>query len=116
MKYEMQGKVRFSEVDRGKYMTLPGIVNYFQDCSTFQSEELGIGFKHLESHHKAWILSSWQIVLARRPKFGEQITVSTWATDFQGIYGVRNFEMCDQDGGRSAYANWNTDLWLYGRY
>lgn len=110
MKYQMQGRVRFSEVDTGKYITLPAIINYFQDCSTFQSEELGVGFKHLESHHKAWILSSWQIVLRRRPKIGEAITVETWAAGFEGIYGIRNFEMKDEQGHSAACAN---SIWVY---
>jgi len=110
MKYEMAGKVRFSEVDSQKRITLPAVINYFQDCSTFQSEELGVGFNHLESRHMAWILSSWQIVIKRRPLFGEQITTATWATDFHGIYGTRNFAMTDAAGNAAVYAN---SIWVY---
>jgi len=110
MKYEMKGRIRFSEVDQQKRITLPAIINYFQDCSTFQSEVLGVGFKRLESHNKAWILSSWQIIIERWSKFGEQITIATWASDFQGIYGVRNFTMCDAEGNVAAYAN---SIWVY---
>ena len=42
-KYEFEGKVRYSEIDHRATMTLPALINYFQDCSTFQSEDLGIG-------------------------------------------------------------------------
>ena len=38
--YTIDGRIRFSEVDHTRRITLPGIVNYFQDCSTFQSEDL----------------------------------------------------------------------------
>ena len=38
-KYEFEGKVRYSEIDHRATMTLPALINYFQDCSTFQSEE-----------------------------------------------------------------------------
>jgi len=69
-----------------------------------------VGFKHLEAQHKAWILSSWQIVLRRRPKIGEAITVATWATGFEGIYGIRNFEMKDEQGQTAACAN---SIWVY---
>ena len=41
--YTIDGRIRFSEVDHTRRITLPGIVNYFQDCSTFQSEDLGLG-------------------------------------------------------------------------
>ena len=36
--YTTEGRIRFSEVDHTRRITLPGIVNYFQDCSTFQSD------------------------------------------------------------------------------
>ena len=35
--YTIDGRIRFSEVDHTRRITLPGIVNYFQDCITFQS-------------------------------------------------------------------------------
>ncbi len=44
--YTIDGRIRFSEVDHTRRITLPGIVNYFQDCSTFQSEDLGLGIEH----------------------------------------------------------------------
>ncbi|MDL2295790.1 acyl-[acyl-carrier-protein] thioesterase [Lachnospiraceae bacterium OttesenSCG-928-E19] len=110
MKYKINGRVRFSEVEQDKKISLPAIINYFQDCSTFQSEELGVGFADLASKNKAWVLSAWQIILNRRPEFGEDIVTYTWATDFQGLYGVRNFEMKDAKEESVAYAN---SIWVY---
>ena len=49
--YTFKSRVRFSEVDHTKRITLPGIVNYFQDCSTFQSEELGLGVDPVSYTH-----------------------------------------------------------------
>ena len=31
-KYEFEGKVRYSEIDHRATMTLPALINYFQDC------------------------------------------------------------------------------------
>lgn len=108
--YTFTGRIRFSEVDHMKKITLPGIVNYFQDCSTFQSEELGLGIDHCKELKKAWILSSWQVVVERYPELGEEISVSTWATGFNGLFGDRNFCMCDREQRKIAYAN---SLWVY---
>ena len=94
--YTFKSRVRFSEVDHTKRITLPGIVNYFQDCSTFQSEGLGLGVDHFAKHKRAWILSAWQVVIDRYPSLGEEISVSTWATEFNGLYGLRNFCMEDE--------------------
>lgn len=108
--FTIKNTVRFSEVNRKKQMTLPAVINYFQDCSIFQSEKLGVGLERLASHHKAWMLSSWQIVIDRYPSFHEEIEVGTWSTGFQGLYGTRNFTMKGQDGQLAAYAN---SIWVY---
>ena len=46
--YRFESRVRFSEIDHTEMMTLPALVNYFQDCSTFQSEDLGVGIDYLK--------------------------------------------------------------------
>ena len=40
--YTIDGRIRFSEVDHTRRITLPGIVNYFQDCSTLQRKKAGM--------------------------------------------------------------------------
>ena len=54
--YTLDSKVRYSEIDHRGTMTLPALINYFQDCSTFQSESLGFGVKAAKEKKKAWIL------------------------------------------------------------
>lgn len=108
--YTIENTVRFSEIDHTKKMTLPGIINYFQDCSIFQSEEIGYGLDYLKEQKKAWVLSSWQIAVNRYPVLGERIKVSTFATGFKGIFGDRNFCMHDESGAMTACAN---SLWVY---
>ena len=88
--YKLEGQIRFSECDTSKRITLPGIINYFQDCSSAQSEQIGHGIDYLKEKKKAWILSSWQIIVERYPKLGEEIEVGTCATDFKGLYATRN--------------------------
>ena len=41
--YSIESRVRYSEVDEHQDLSITGIINYFQDCSTFQSEDLGWG-------------------------------------------------------------------------
>ena len=109
-KYMIDGRVRFSEIDHTRKMTVPAIINYFQDCSTFQSEDLGIGLEFLEEKKKAWILTYWQVVIERYPQMNEKLQVSTWASKFKGMLADRNFCMTDADGKRLAYAQ---SVWVY---
>lgn len=108
--YTIESRIRFSEIDHTRRITLPAIINYFQDCSIFQSEEIGYGFSYLDEHKKAWVLSYWQIDIKRYPVLGEKIKVSTWATGFKGIIGERNFCMKDEEDMIIACAN---SLWVY---
>ena len=34
--YEFEARVRYSEIGHRGTMTLPALINYFQDCSTFR--------------------------------------------------------------------------------
>mgnify|MGYP000603361539 CR=1 FL=1 len=36
MKYSFTSRIRYSEIGEDGNLTLPGLINYFQDCSTFQ--------------------------------------------------------------------------------
>lgn len=108
--YHFDSIVRFSEVDHTRNITIPAIINYFQDCSIMQSEELGYGLSFLEKQKRGWILTGWHILIDRYPKAGEKITTSTWATSFKYFLGERNFCMRDENGDIIARAN---SLWLY---
>lgn len=109
-RYTLEGRIRFSEVDHRRQITLPGIINYFQDCSTFHSESLGIGLSYCAKRRKVWILSAWQVEVARYPVMGEPVKVSTWATKFDGLFGLRNFCMEDEGHKMAAWAN---SVWVY---
>ena len=43
--YTFDSRIRYSETDSEGKLTMASIINYFQDCSTFQSEDLGLGWR-----------------------------------------------------------------------
>lgn len=106
--YTFDGRVRFSEVDSDGKLTLSSLLNYFQDCSTFQSEDLSVGVDYLKERHMVWVLSSWQIVVDSYPKLAEFIRVGTLPYELKGCLGHRNFWMEDKEGNYFAKAN---SLW-----
>lgn len=108
--YKMEGRIRYSECGTDNKIKLPAIINYFQDCTTENSEKLGVGFAYLKEKKKAWILNSWQVFIKRRPEVGEKIEVSTWATGFKGVFGPRDFVMKTEGGEELACAH---SLWVY---
>lgn len=107
--YSFQSKIRYSEVDEQGTLTETALLDYFQDCSVFQSEENQIGLGFLKDHQLAWVLSSWQIHIVRLPKLGELVETATWPYGMKGFYGYRNFTMKDEQGQMLAYAN---SIWV----
>lgn len=105
----MDGRVRFSEVDEFGYLRCENIVNYFQDCSTFQSEDLGVGVDYLKERGIAWVVTSWQVEILKYPKLGDRIKIGTFAYEFKSFLGNRNFYMLDESGDYIAKAS---SVWI----
>lgn len=103
--YIYDSRIRYTEVDQNEKLTLESLLDYFQDCSTFHSEDLGVGLDYLMDKHLAWVLNMWQIEILRYPKFGECVEIGTAPYDFKGFIGYRNFLMKTKQGEMLACAN-----------
>ncbi len=106
--YTFESRIRYSETDSRGKLTMASLINYFQDSSTFQSEDLGLGVEYMRWRHLVWVLSAWQIAVSRYPGLCERVTIGTQPYDMRGFLGYRNFAMLDERGGYVAKAN---SLW-----
>ena len=91
MNYSFNSRVRYSETGENGKLTLPGVLNYFQDCCTFHAESVGLGGDVLKARDRAWVLSSWQVIVDEYPAMGTEIRITTAPYDFKGFMGMRNF-------------------------
>ena len=108
--YTYQARVRFSETDQNGQLTPGAILDYFQDTTSFEAEDSGIGISYLEENHCGWLLSGWQVQIERYPVMGEWIKVGTFPYDFKNFYGMRNFFLEDASGKVIAKAN---TIWTF---
>ena len=106
--YTFQSQVRYSELDSDRKLSIASIVDYFQDCSTFHSESLGVGIDYLDRVGMLWVMSYWQIVIDRYPGLCEKITIGTFPYEFRGFLGSRNFFIADETGKKIVRAK---SLW-----
>jgi len=108
--YTFDGRIRYSEVDSCGLLRPEALINYFQDCSTFQSEDGGVGIGFMKDRHMAWIVNYWQIAVYRYPALGERIRTATQPCGWKGAFiGLRNFWMETAEGERlaEAYSVWS---------
>ncbi len=103
--YSFKSRIRYSEIDDSGTLTIPALINYFQDCSTFHSEEVGQGLDVMKERERAWVILYWQIEIQKLPRLAEEITVHTMATGAKGLCAKRNFLLCDHEQNLLARAD-----------
>lgn len=103
--YSYDSRIRYSECDDKCRLKSEALINYFQDASTFQSEDLGVGISYLIPRNMVWVLVSWQIEIERWPQLGECVEICTFPHGFKGFMGLRNFFMRTKAGEILAKAN-----------
>lgn len=97
--YEFTGRIRYSEVDGCGLLRPEALINYFQDCSTFQSEDGGVGIGYMKDRDVAWIVNYWQIRVFRYPALSERVIAGTNPYEFKAFMGLRNFYLKDAGTG-----------------
>ena len=108
--YAFDSRIRYSECDSEGKLAVTGLLNYFQDCSTQQSEDLGVGVRALHERGTMWVVNSWNIEISRFPVIGERVETGTIPYEVRGFFGKRNFYMKDASGEYLAKAD---SLWTY---
>ncbi|MCR5720687.1 MAG: acyl-[acyl-carrier-protein] thioesterase, partial [Lachnospiraceae bacterium] len=103
--YEYVKRIGFSQCDSRKTLTLPSLVDDFQDCSTFQSEDLGVGYDFLEENDYLWVINYWEIDIEALPKLCDRVAVGTFPHGFKVFFGYRNFYLKDEKGNMAVKAN-----------
>lgn len=110
--YSFSSRVRYSECDAEGRLTLTGAMNYLQDCSTFQSESLGLSLRGYRERGLGWILASWYVEFDEDlPRFTDDITVSTWCYDLGRLRAQRSFCIEDVSGRMPVRAD--SEWFLY---
>lgn len=96
--YTYKMKVSYSRLDKDGKVPYHEILNYLQDCSTSQSEELGVGTEYLKARNRAWVLLAYKIQIFGELRRGEEIEVGTCPTDFGKVMATRQFFIKDKNG------------------
>ncbi len=109
--YSFESTIRYSETDKNNRMKIHSMVNYLQDCSTFQSESVGKGIQTLKEMNRVWVVNAWQINIedSRGLKFGDDIVIGTWMYNYRGTLAERNFIIEDRNSHRLVNAN---SIWV----
>lgn len=91
-------EVNYYEIDYKKRALITTLMNYFEDVSTKQSEDLNVGLDYLREKNLGWVIYKWNVEVERYPVYGEKIMVRTRPLSSRKFYAYRKFDIIDEQG------------------
>ncbi len=102
-------RVSSYEADASGSLGIPGLFNYLQDAASAHATVLGFGKEDLERNNMFWVLSRILVHMEAIPGWEEEIIIKTWPRGLEGIFALRDFEVCGKNGEKYGAA---TSCWL----
>ena len=91
-----------SMCDRDSVMSLPAILDMFQDLAGIHADEIGIGALEMEEKGLFWIVSKVRLTVNERPQVGDMLDAVTWIQPAERASCERDFSI-SKDGEVLAY-------------
>ena len=91
-------RVNLSMLNKSNLITNKSILTMLQDIAEMHSSSVGFGVTDLNTTHCSWALLNWKLEIFERPKYGDVITIKTWARYNTKLYCYRDFEILNSNG------------------
>lgn len=95
-------RMRSYDVDATRRASSASLCRYFLEAAWNHAEALGLGFTHLRSQSKFWVLARLRCEVQQYPAWGEWATLQTWPRGIKSLFALRDFELQDETGARIA--------------
>ena len=91
-----------SMCDENSLLSIPAILDMFQDVAGIHAESAGIGALDLEERGLFWIVSKIRLRVNRRPQVQEMLEATTWIQPAERVSCERDWAL-SKDGEQLAY-------------
>jgi acyl-ACP thioesterase len=95
-------RIRSYDVDATRRATSLSLCRYFLEAAWNHAEALGLGFSHLRSQGKFWVLARLRLEMQQYPAWGDRAILRTWPRGLKSVFALRDFELQDETGTRIA--------------
>ncbi len=95
-------RVMPSMCDENSLMSIPAMLDMFQDSAGIHAEEVGMGAFDLEKMGLFWIVSKTRLVVNSRPLVQEMVEATTWIQPAERVSCERDWALF-RDGEQLAY-------------
>ena len=104
MIFEYKTRVDIGKVDSNSFVTNKGMLALLENVACMHSDEAGYGIREIPTTHLSWVQLNWRVKILRRLKYGEEITIKTWARDASKVITLRDFEVLDKNNNQVCIA------------
>ena len=98
----MEMRVMPSMCDENSLMSIPAMLDMFQDMAGIHAESVGIGALELENKGLFWIVSKIRLRVNSRPLVQEMLEATTWIQPADRVSCERDWSI-SKDGEQTAY-------------
>ncbi|MDR2344291.1 MAG: acyl-ACP thioesterase [Spirochaetaceae bacterium] len=93
--FEKKYMVTVGDVDTDRYIKPSVLFDFFQSLTTEHGEDLGVGLDTMLGNGHGWVLSRFSVLVYKRPRFADTLTIRTWPQGFDRLLCMRNYDVLD---------------------
>ncbi len=103
--YTYCDRISYSEVGADQKLDFFSLINYFQDCGCFHSDDLGCGLEYLAPQNLGWFVVNYEIHINKMPVYGQKVKIGTHPYGFRGLMGNRIYVISSMEEEVLVYAD-----------
>ncbi len=96
--------VDISKVNGDSKISNKGMLSILESVACMHSDKAGYGIKEIPLTRLSWIQLNWKVKILRRPYYGENLKIRTWARIDSKVSTLRDFEVLDKDNNQLCIA------------
>ena len=104
MIYKEKFKMGLKDIDKNNLLKNRAILEYLENIGSYHSDVAGYGAEYTGKTGIAWVLLGWKLKVLKRPQYGQELEIHTWAKLGSKVATFRDFEIYDNNQNLCAIA------------
>ena len=104
MIFKEKFKMGLKDIDKNNLLKNRAILEYLENIGSFHSDVAGYGAEYTGKTGIAWVVLGWKLKVLKRPQYGQELEIHTWAKLGSKVATFRDFEIYDNNQNLCAIA------------